>query len=95
MNKYLLSFNSSKEGDVVNIHADKVGLEELEKMIKKLKEGLEKDECEHEHFFTEERGVGNLSTTMLEQERNENCNQVQHVKVYAWTEEWSKKHNLR
>ena len=94
MKDYLLSFVTSKKGDVLYIHVDQAGLDELGRAIQKLKLGLAGGQCEHGHLFSEDWGGDGLTASMLEQERNDDCTQVHHVKLYAWTNQWKEKHKL-
>ena len=94
MKDYLLSFVTSKDGDVLYIHADQAGLDELGTVLQRLKSGLEEGECEHDHLFSQDWGGHGLTTSMLEQEGNDNCTQVHHVKLYAWTHQWKESHKL-
>ena len=94
MKDYLLSFVASKDGDALYIHADQAGLDELVKVLQSLKSHLEKGECEHNHLFSQDWGGHGLTTSMLEQERNDNCTQVHHVELYAWTQQWKESHKL-
>ena len=90
----MLSLVTDADGDVVYLHADSAGLEKLEGVIASLRRGLARGECEHSHLFTEAWGGGELAESMLSDEREANCKQVHHLKVYAWTEEWRQKHGL-
>lgn len=90
----MLSVISNKDGDVVYIHADKVGLEQLAKSVERLQKHLRDDECEHDHFFSASWAGNELTETMLDEERHEGGHQVHHVKLYAWTDEWKNKHRL-
>ncbi|MCP3875774.1 MAG: hypothetical protein GY699_21800, partial [Desulfobacteraceae bacterium] len=92
---YLLSVTTEKDGDIVYIHADKNGLEFLENTIRRLRANLEKDECDHDHLFTEAWAGDELTETMIEKEKQDNCNQVHHVKIYSWTDVWAKKHKIK
>ena len=91
---YLLSVATSPEGDIVYIHANKAGLEQLSQVVERLKAKLEKGDCDHDHLFTEEWGGHELTASMLNAEQKENCKQVHHIKIYSWTSEWEKKHEL-
>ena len=59
-----------------------------------MKKALQNNECEHDHFFTQSWGGSDLTESMLEREQKDGCEQVHHVKMYAWTEEWKNKHKL-
>ncbi len=92
--KYLLSVVSEKDCDTVYIHANKDGLDLLSRSIERLSKHLEKNECDHDHFFTEAWAGDELTETMLDQESKDGCRQVHHIKLYSWTDEWADKHKL-
>lgn len=91
----MLSIICGRDGDVVYIHADSDGLAELVKTIQHLKRHLVNNECEHAHLFTSSWGGGQLDETMLQSEKDSDCKQVHHLKIYGWTTEWATKHELR
>lgn len=91
----MLSVVTEQDGDVVYVHADLEGLETLERSISALRRRVAQGECEHDHFFTETWGGSELTETMLPQERTDGCKQVHHLKLYGWSDEWSKKHGLQ
>ena len=91
----MLSVVTEGTWDVVYVHADMAGLEELQKVLTTLKMHLKKNECEHDHLFTEAWGGNGLTASMLDQERAAGCVQVHHVKINAWTEVWRQKHGLQ
>ena len=90
----MLSIVAEPTGDVVYVHADSEGLEVLERAVAALRESVAQGKCEHDHLFTEVCGGSELTETMLVQERRAGCTQVHHLKLYGWTDEWSKKHGL-
>ena len=90
----MLSVITDREGDVVYIHADADGLAQLERTVSFLKRGLESGKCEHDHLFSQAWGGRELTETMLQKERDANCKQVHHVKLYAWSSEWRERHAL-
>ena len=90
----MLSVVTQHDGDVVHIHADAEGLALLEKTVSFLKRGLEAGKCEHDHLFSLAWGGQDLTETMLQQERESNCKQVHHVKLFAWPAEWKERHAL-
>jgi hypothetical protein len=90
----LLSVVAEKSGDVVHIHTDELGLERLARVIDDLRAKLRAGECDHDHLFTEAWAGGELTETMLAQDRESGATQVHHVKIYAWTSEWKAKHGL-
>jgi hypothetical protein len=89
-----LSVAPSPNGDIVYIHANKAGLDTLSRAIERLKARLEKDECGHDHLYTEEWGGHELTTSMLDAEKKEDCKQVHHVEICSWNEEWKGRHGL-
>lgn len=93
-NKFLLSISSTPDGAEVNLHANLEGLRLLEGEIKSLLKALENGDCPHSHLMTPTWGSDTLSESMLDEERDEGCKQVNHLKLYAWTSEWQKKHGL-
>jgi len=90
----MLSIVAEPTGDVIYIHADLAGLEALEQAVSALRRHVAQGECEHDHLFTEAWAGEELTETMLDQERGSGCTQVHHVKLYGWTDEWSRKHGL-
>ena len=73
--KYLLSVSTEKDGDTAYIHANKKGLQKLFQSIERLKRKLEKNECDHDHFFTEAWAGDELTESMLEREaERKTCN---------------------
>lgn len=90
----LLSVVTSQEGDTVYVHADLSGLKKLRTSIDSMISKLEVGECDHDHLRSEDWAGYELTTTMLEQEKAEGCNQVHHVKFYAWNTDWKNKHDL-
>jgi hypothetical protein len=90
----LLSVVTTPEGNVVYIHADRGGLETLRASIDHLLACLDQNDCGHDHLFSQDWAGWDLSTTMLEQEREAGCKTVHHIKIYAWDDEWKRKHGL-
>ena len=90
----LLSVSTASEGDVVYIHTDLSGLKKLQESINSMIDNLENGTCDHDHLRSEDWAGYELTTTMLESEKANNCKQVHHVKLYAWNEEWKNKHGL-
>ena len=92
--KHLLSVVTEPDGDVVYIHADRAGLEHLRKTVDRLIKRLEKGECDHDHLHSPDWAGSELSTSMLQQEKDAGCKSVHHVKIYSWNDEWKTKHGL-
>jgi hypothetical protein len=90
----LLSVTSSPDGTEVTVHLDKAGLEALISRLQLLLRTHAKGDCEHIHLMSQSWGLGDLSETMLEDEKKQQHRQVHHLKIYAWTEAWRKKHGL-
>ena len=87
----LLSFIVSKDRDELSVHADAEGLRVLELEIRRMRQSLESSKSEHFHLFTENWAPdGELTGTMLRQDANDGGKAIQHVKFYAWTQEWKK-----
>ena len=88
----LLSLVTEPDGDVIYVHADLSGLRKLRSTIESMICKLESGSCDHDHLRTEHWAGDELTSTMLESEKNQGCTQVHHVKLYAWNDEW--KNNL-
>ena len=84
----LFSVVANPEGDTVYVHADLSGLKKLRDSIGSMITKLEAGECDHDHLRSEDWAGNELTTTMLKSEKNKGCNQVHHVKLYAWNAEW-------
>src|SRR4051812_10131549 len=85
---HLLSVVAEPDGQQIYIHGDKAGYEILANAIDRLLKHLENNQCEHDHLFRWDWGSDDLTTTMLQEERENRCTQVGHIKLYAWTDEW-------
>ena len=93
MENYLLSFVTDEEGSNLSIHCDLEGVSLLIEHLELLKKDLENNDCPHTHLFTEDWGGNGLTNTKLENQPNE-INQVHHVKIYGWNDQWKVKHKL-
>ena len=91
---FLLSINTSEDGDTVHIHADEEGLRLLGEEIDNIRAALAREEAPHSHLFSESWGGQDLTESMLQSERDAKCQQVHHVKLYGWSGEWKSKHGL-
>jgi hypothetical protein len=76
MNEYILTFEMTSDGDELEIHATKEGLEELKSQIESI---LEEDH-EHTHLRTPNWGGHELSEA-VQKEGNKIIN---HVKIFKW-----------
>jgi hypothetical protein len=91
----VLSVVLDPDGDVVCVHADAAGIQRLETVVVRLKEGIGANDCPHAHLMSESWGGRDLTETMLGQEQEKGCRQVHHVKIYGWNDEWAHKHGLK
>ncbi|MBI5564228.1 MAG: immunity protein 32 [Chloroflexi bacterium] len=85
----LLSVVVEKDGEVVHIHADEAGLEQLAVVIERLRVKLRQGQHDHEHLFTEAWAGHELTESMFPADRAAGAIQVHHVKIHAWTKELS------
>jgi hypothetical protein len=90
----MISIVTSAEGDIVHVHADKQGLSLLERAVAQLRLSAEKGDCGHEHLFSASWGGRELSETALGEERLAGYRQVHHLKLFGWTDEWARRHEL-
>jgi len=90
----MLSIVSDPAGDVVHIHGDLAGLEVLERAVAQLKEIVAAGGCQDSHLFSASWGGSELTETMLEQEHSAGWTQVNHIKLFGWTQDWSARHGL-
>ena len=92
---HLLSFATDESGGMVSIHADLAGVNLLLSELGRIRDRLVEDECPHTHLFTESAGgLDELAETKLANQPSE-VNNVVHVKIYGWNEEWALKHGLK
>ncbi|MBA3238014.1 MAG: immunity protein 32 [Parachlamydiaceae bacterium] len=73
----LLTFEFDAKNEMLEIHANQKGLENLKTVIDSL---LSKTDCDHVHLMTTEWGGDGLSSEKQNQE-NEIIN---HVKIFKW-----------
>jgi hypothetical protein len=90
----LLSLVTTPDGHTVHLHGDLVGLQLLHRRIGHLIDRLSREECDHDHFRSPDWAGWDLSTSMLQSEKAAECEQVHHLKVFAWTNEWKEKNGL-
>jgi len=91
--KHLLSFVTNSEANMLTVHLDRAGISFLIERLTLLRALVDRDECEDCHLFTTNSIGAELSSTKLDGQVNEAI-VVQHVKLYAWTQQWAKKHRL-
>ena len=77
MNKYTLTFELNKDGDIVEIHGDRRGLVYLKEQIELV---LNKEE--HIHLMSPNWGGNELT----EEKQGEVNTLVNHVKIFYWRE---------
>ena len=87
---YLLSFVTNDSGQMVSIHMDLNGANELLETVEYIRDQLAANDCPHSHLFAHDE----LTSTMLQNQEQE-TNSVAHVKIYGWNDEWALKHGLR
>jgi|GEM_PF-382077 len=93
MDKRLLSFVVDKEAQQLFIHLDFEGVNILVRSMERLRNNLQKNECEHEHLFSVDWGGWELSTSMpLKSEDGEKP--IHHVKIYGWNDEEADKNGF-
>ncbi|QVL56443.1 MAG: immunity protein 32 [Simkaniaceae bacterium] len=74
----LLTFESDKKHESIEIHCNQKGLENLKSIIDSL---LSKQTCDHVHLMTPEWGGDELSS---EKQCSEN-ELINHIKIFKWT----------
>jgi hypothetical protein len=89
--KHLIGALSDPAVGEVHIHLDKDGIDYLIESLTKLRDKLEKNECDHDHFFSPEWAGSELSTINIK--RGEK--RVDHIKLYSWTPEWIEKNKIK
>jgi hypothetical protein len=94
MADHLLSFVTGSNGWRVSVHTDLAGVELLIGELEKLRDQLKKNDCPHTHLFSPVSGGDELTETKLSDQPDE-AQQVCHVKIYGWNEEWAKRHGLK
>jgi len=90
--EHLLSIVSDNEGQVF-IHTDLEGVRLLIKELQYIEKKLEENDCPHTHLFSESWGSMELTETKLQNQKDEK-EQIHHLKIYGWNQEWKDKHNL-
>lgn len=90
----LLSIATDPGGEVVHIHADLSGLNNLRNELERMIKNLEKGQCDHTHLRSEEWAGYELTTSMLGVEKAAGCRQVHHLKISGWNEIWKIKSEL-
>ena len=89
---HLLSVVTNQDGTMISVHADLRGLDFLIHSLSLLRQLAAEGRCEDLHLFSDSALGGELSTTKLVTEAETTI--VEHVKVYAWTDEWAIQHKL-
>ena len=93
MPDHVLCFATDNEGNQVFIHADAKGLDRLINSLTRLRQKLNENICDHDHFMSEAWGGSDLSKKVVA--LGQPLIIIDHVKIYAWTEEWAQKHGLK
>lgn len=91
--KHLLSFVANAEANMLSVHMDRDGIAYLIERLTLLRDLIDRGQCEDCHLFTPE----SIGTELTSAKLNGQANEVvvaQHVKLYAWTQEWARKHGL-
>lgn len=91
--KHLLSFVANAEANMLSVHMDRDGIAFLIERLTLLRDLIDRGECEDCHLFTADSIGSELSSTKLTSKAEEAVI-VQHVKLYAWTQEWAREHGL-
>ena len=78
---------------VVHLHADKAGLDCLIARLQGLRAHLERAECEHDHFMSDDWGGQDLSQNNNIMEKDHLP--VHHLKVFSWTDDWAAQHGFK
>lgn len=89
---HVLSFATDTEGQVF-VHANAEGLDHLIASLGRLRDRVKEGESDHDHFMTPSWGGNELTERTLAESSKELAT-VHHVKIYAWPQEWVKKHQL-
>jgi hypothetical protein len=87
---HVLSFATDKDGDQLFIYANAKGLDHLIRSLMHIRKKLDEDYCDHDHLMTDAWAGSELS----ERSMAEGVHLIHHVKIYGWTQDWSKKHGL-
>ena len=80
---HVLNLTFDSDG-VVHLHADKAGIDYFISKLQGLRANLEKGQCEHAHFMTDDWGGQGLSDNRGISEAEHA--RVHHLKVFAWTD---------
>ena len=91
---HLLSFVTNVSGSFLSVHADLRGVEFLIQELQQLRSQLLENDCPHTHLCSIDCGGEELTTTKLQDQRDED-NIIHHVKIYGWNEEWAHPHGLK
>ncbi len=74
-NRFLLSFELSKDGDELNIHCDEIGLSKLRNILSQLENGVQ-----HFHLMTASWGGDELS----EESQSDDSQLLNKVTIHKW-----------
>ncbi len=84
----MITAETEKRGDVVNVHLDVAGIDRLIKDLLMLKSKLAAGERDHLHLMSEDWGGHELSTQP--RDLSGKTTLVHHVKIHGWTDESKK-----
>ena len=78
--EFLLTFERGEREDVLYVHTDLGGLENLIDELNKLLKSAQKGKSDHTHLMTEGWGGYELSS------ESKGGEMINHVKIYCWNE---------
>lgn len=88
---HVLCFVADGEGQLF-IHADAAGLDLLLRSLGHLRKRIDENDCDHDHLMTKSWGSHELTEVPP---RGQEGQIIHHVKVYGWTEEWTRRHGMK
>ncbi len=89
--KHVLCLMKDNDGQVL-LHADGAGLDILITSLQNLRSKIDKNQCDHDHLFTESWGGTQLTETTQIDKKYDICH---HFKINGWTDEWAIKHSFK